>query len=49
MNHYISLGAAFWKGKETPRRRYEEVDGVRKEKERLTTDHQPVVREINIK
>ena len=21
--------------------RYEEVDGVRKEKERLTTDHQP--------
>ena len=23
------------------RERYEEVDGVRKEKERLTTDHQP--------
>ena len=25
----------------TPTKRYEEVDGVRKEKERLTTDHQP--------
>ena len=24
-----------------PGKRYEEVDGVRKEKERLTTDHQP--------
>ena len=24
-----------------PTKRYEEVDGVRKEKERLTTDHQP--------
>ena len=24
----------------TPTKRYEEVDGVRKEKERLTTDHQ---------
>ena len=23
--------------------RYEEVDGVRKEKERLTTDHQPLL------